>query len=75
MSKVKAVLKSIDHKDDDTTFGVDLKAKGDDMEVLSLLLAGTTCFAVNTGIDEKSLIKYTKQFYKDAKEEYDENQI
>ena len=73
MSKVKAVLKSIDHKDDDTTFGVDLKAKGDDMEVLSLLLAGTTCFAVNTGIDEKSLIKYTKQFYKDAKEEYDEN--
>lgn len=75
MSKVKAVLKSIDHKDDDTTFGVDLKAKGDDMEVLSLLLAGTTCFAVNTGVDEKSLIKYTKQFYKDAKEEYDENQI
>ena len=75
MSKVKAVLKSIDHKDDDTIFGVDLKAKGDDMEVLSLLLAGTTCFAVNTGVDEKSLIKYTKQFYKDAKEEYDENQI
>ena len=75
MSKVKAVLKSIDHKDDDTVFGVDLKAKGDDMEVLSLLLAGTSCFAVNTGIDEKSLIKYTKQFYKDAKEEYDENQI
>ena len=75
MSKVKAVLKSIDHKDDDTIFGVDLKAKGDDMEVLSLLLAGTSCFAVNTGIDEKSLIKYTKQFYKDAKEEYDENQI
>ena len=75
MSKVKAVLKSIDHKDDDTTFGVDLKAKGDDMEVLSLLLAGTACFAVNTGVDEKSLIKYTKQFYKDAKEEYDENQI
>ena len=51
MSKVKAVLKSIDHKDDDTIFGVDLKAKGDDMEVLSLLIAGTTCFAVNTGVD------------------------
>ena len=71
MSKVKAVLKSIDDKDDDTIFGVDLKAKGDDMEVLSLLIAGTTCFAVNKGVDEKSLIKYVKQFYMDAKEEYD----
>ena len=71
MGKVKAVLKSIDHKDNDAIFGVDLKAKGEDMEVLSLLLAGTTCFAVNTGIDEKSLVKYVKQFYKDAKEEHD----
>ena len=75
MSKVKVVLKSIDHKYDDTTFGLDLKAKGEDMEVLSLLIAGVTTFAVNTDIDEKSLIKYVKKFYKDAKEEYDENQI
>jgi hypothetical protein len=58
-------------KDNDAIFGVDLKAKGEDMEVLSLLLAGTTCFAVNTGIDEKLFIKYVKQFYKDAKEEHD----
>ena len=69
MSKVKAVLKGIDNKDDDTVFGVDLKAKGEDMEVLSLLIAGTTVLAVNTGVDETSLIKYVKQFYKDAEEE------
>ena len=75
MSKVKAVLKSIDHKDNDDIFGFDLKAKGEDMEVLSLLLAGLTVFAVKTGVNEKSLIKYVKQFYKDAEEENDENKI
>ena len=75
MSKVKIKIKSIDDKYDENKFGLDFSAKGEANEVMSLLISATSSFAVETCMDEKTLVKYVKQFYKDAKEEYDENKI
>lgn len=68
MSKVKIKIKSIDDKYDENKFGLDLSAKGEANEVMSLLISGTATFAVRTGMDEKTLVKYVKEYYKNTKE-------
>ena len=68
MSKVKIKIKSIDDKYDENKFGLDLSAKGEANEVMSLLISGTATFAVRTGLDEKTLVKYVKEYYKNTKE-------
>ena len=68
MSKVKIKIKSIDDKYDENKFGLDLSAKGEANEVMSLLISGTVSFAVETGMDEKTLVKYVKEYYKNTKE-------
>ena len=68
MSKVKIKIKSIDNKYDENKFGLDLSAKGKANEVMSLLISGTATFAVRTGMDEKTLVKYVKEYYKNIKE-------
>lgn len=68
MSKVKIKIKSIDDKYDENKFGLDLSAKGEANEVMSLLISGTAAFAVRTGMDEKTLVKYVKEYYKNTKE-------
>lgn len=68
MSKVKIKIKSIDDKYDENKFGLDLSAKGEANEVMSLLISGTATFAVRTGMDEKTLVKYIKEYYKNTKE-------
>ena len=61
-------MKSIDDKYDENKFGLDLSAKGEANEVMSLLISGTATFAVRTGMDEKTLVKYVKEYYKNTKE-------
>ena len=68
MSKVKIKIKSIDDKYDENKFGLDLSAKGEANEVMSLLISATSSFAVETGMDEKTLVKYVKEYYKNTKE-------
>lgn len=68
MSKVKIKIKSIDDKYDENKFGLDLSAKGEANKVTSLLISGTATFAVRTGMDEKTLVKYVKEYYKNTKE-------
>ena len=74
MSRVKVKLKSIDNKLNENKFGLDFRAKGEANEVMSLLVSATSAFAVETGLDEKTLIKYIKTFYKKMEERVnDEN--
>ena len=68
MSKVKIKIKSIDDKYDENKFGLDFSAKGKANEVMSLLISATSSFAVETGMDEKTLVKYVKEYYKNTKE-------
>lgn len=68
MSKVKIKIKSIDDKYDENKFGLDFSAKGEANEVMSLLISATSSFAVETGMDEKTLVKYVKEYYKNIKE-------
>ena len=68
MSKVKIKIKSIDDKYDENKFGLDFSAKGEANEVMSLLISATSSFAVETGMDEKILVKYVKEYYKNTKE-------
>lgn len=68
MSKVKIKIKSIDDKYDENKFGLDFSAKGEANEVMSLLISATSSFAVETGMDEKTLVKYVKEYYKNTKE-------
>ena len=68
MSKVKIKIKSIDDKYDENKFGLDFSAKGEANEVMSLLISATSSFAVETGMDEKTLVKYIKEYYKNTKE-------
>ena len=75
MSKVKIKIKSIDNKQDDNIFGMDFRAKGEAKDVMSVLIAATASFAIKGEMDEKTLIKYVKQYYKKMEEEYDENKI
>lgn len=68
MSKVKIKIKSIDDKYDENKFGLDFSAKGEANEVMSLLISATSSFAVEIGMDEKTLVKYVKEYYKNTKE-------
>ena len=65
---IKIKIKSIDDKYDENKFGLDLSAKGEANEVMSLLISATSSFAVETGMDEKTLVKYVKEYYKNTKE-------
>ena len=68
MSKVKITLKSIDDKHDENKFGLDFSAKGEANRIMSLLISGTVSFAIETDIDEKTLVKCVKEYYKNIKE-------
>lgn len=68
MSKVKIKIKSIDDKYDENKFGLDFSSKGEANEVMSLLISATSSFAVEIGMDEKTLVKYVKEYYKNTKE-------
>lgn len=68
MSKVKIKIKSIDDKYDENKFGLDFSAKGEANEVMSLLISATSSFAAEIGMDEKTLVKYVKEYYKNTKE-------
>ena len=65
---MKIKIKSIDDKYDENKFGLDFSAKGEANEVMSLLISATSSFAVETGMDEKTLVKYVKEYYKNTKE-------